>query len=166
LTSERKKIVDMIQEANNSGARLKLACNEAGIALRTYRRWYRHGKIQEDQRKICERPSPANKLTQEERETIISVCNEERYASLPPSQIVPELLDQSIYHASESTYYRILKDLNQLNRRGRAQRSKQHKKPTSYTATGPCQVWSWDITYLPACTVGKYYYLLSVYGYL
>ena len=42
LTShpERKQFVTWIQEANVSGARLKQACKEAGISLRTYKRWY------------------------------------------------------------------------------------------------------------------------------
>ncbi|MBS0877713.1 IS3 family transposase, partial [Tatumella sp. JGM100] len=31
--------------------------------------------------------------------------------------------------------------------------------PTTYTATGPCQVWSWDITWLPSVVRGRWYYL-------
>ncbi|MFD1133177.1 hypothetical protein [Psychrobacter sanguinis] len=44
---------------------------------------------------------PSNKLTDNETATIIKVCNEPRFASLPPTQIVPTLLDEGIYHASK-----------------------------------------------------------------
>jgi len=157
--SERKQLVQWIQEANESGARLKRACQEAGISLRTYKRWYRDGKVQEDQRPLCQRPAPTNKLSPEERETILTVCNLPEYASLPPSQIVPDLLDKGIYHASESSFYRILKEEEQLNHRGRAKAPKKSNKPSSYTATGANQVWSWDITYLPSIIKGQFYYL-------
>ena len=130
----------MIQEANISGARLKQACNEVGISLRTYRRWYKQGQIAHDKRAEAVRPMPINKLTDNETATIIKVCNEPRFASLPPTQIVPTLLDEGIYHASESTFYRVLKAHNQLNHRGRSLAPKVSSKPQSFTATGPCQV--------------------------
>src|SRR5690625_1325379 len=43
LTShpERERIVTLIREALAAGARLQRACNEAGICLRTWRRWLR-----------------------------------------------------------------------------------------------------------------------------
>ena len=157
--SERKQLVELIQEACASGARLPPACEEAGISLRTYRRWTKAGRIQEDQRPLCPRPTPAHKLTPEECEAILTVCNQPEYASLPPTQIVPTLLDQGIYHASESSYYRVLKTMEQLNHRGRAQPPTKRHKPTSYTATKANECWSWDITYLPTQTKGMYYYL-------
>ena len=149
----------MIQEATENGARLSPACKEAGIAVRTYRRWYQKENVQEDQRKLCDRPEPSNKLSAQERERIINVCNEEKFASLPVGQIVPSLLDDAIYLASESTCHRILKEANQASHRGRSAKARKHTLPTSYIATEAGQVWSWDITYLPSGTVGKYYYL-------
>ncbi|MHB1514970.1 MAG: IS3 family transposase [Acidiferrobacteraceae bacterium] len=81
------------------------------------------------------------------------------YASLPPSQIVPRLADQGVYLASESTFYRVLAEAQQNHRRGRAQTPRRVPMPTSHTATGPNQVWSWDVTYLPASVRGQFYYL-------
>lgn len=151
--------MEWIQEANQSGARLNEACQEIAISLRTYKRWYREGKVQADQRPVCSRPVPANKLTAKERETLLAICHLPEYASLPPSQIVPDLLDKGIYHASESSFYRLLKEVGQLNHRGRAKVPKKTAKPTSYTATGANQVWSWDITYLSSAIKGHFYYL-------
>ena len=138
---------------------MSIACEEAGVSLRTYRRWYRSGVIQGDERAGAHRPEPLNKLDREERQAILDVANEPKYASLPPSQVVPVLLDKGIYLGSESSFYRILKAHDQLNHRGRSQRPKKTHKPTSHTASAPNEVWSWDITYLASTVKGLFYYL-------
>ena len=129
------------------------------MSLRTYRRWYRGGQIQVDQRAEAQRPEPSNKLSSAERQAILEVSNEPKYARSPPSQIVPALLDEGIYLGSESSYYRILNEHGQLNHRGRSQAPRKSKKPTSHMACGPNEVWSWDITYLASTVRGLFYYL-------
>jgi putative transposase len=104
---------------------------------------------------------PSNKLSQAERESIISIANSEKYDSLPPSQIVPSLADKGHYIASESTFYRVLHEHELQNKRGRSQQSAQ-KKATTHTATGPNQLWCWDITWLPGLAKGVYYYLYLI----
>jgi len=130
--------------------------------LRTYRRWYQSGEVQEDQRPIAPRPEPVNKLSEQERQTIIDTSNKAEYASLPPTQIVPTLLDKGEYIASESSFYRVLKAAGQLNKRGRQRSRQKASKPTSYTATAPNQVFTWDITYLPSRVRGQHYYLYAI----
>jgi hypothetical protein len=98
-------------------------------------------------------------MTEAEQAKIIEVCNQAQFASLPPSQIVPTLLDQGEYYGSESTYYRVLKAHGQLHHRGRSLAPKGSSRPTTYTATGPCQVFCWDITYLASTVRGQFYYL-------
>ena len=138
----------LILEAKQCGCRLEPACHEVQIDLRTYRRWYQQGEVQADKRPICTRPEPANKLSQEERDAIIEVCNRSEFASLPPTQIVPTL-DRGEYIASESSYYRVLAAQATSQTRSSAEQTKQ-AKPTSYTATSSNQVYTWDITYLPS----------------
>ena len=138
------------------------ACREVGISLRTYRRWYRTGHITCDRRPDAVRQAPKNKLTEAEQAAIIAVCNQPRFASLPPTQIVPTLLDEGIYHGSESTFYRLLKQHEQLAHRGRALEPRVSKAPQTFTATAPCQVFCWDITYLPSPVRGKFYYLYMI----
>ena len=107
--SDRKLAVELIQEANHDGARLARACTELNISVRTYERWVSHGDVKEDQRPYALRPEPKNKLTKQERQDVLNVVKKEEFVDLPPSQIVPKLAGQSIYIASESTMYRILR---------------------------------------------------------
>ena len=156
---ERKAVITLIQEAHVAGARLVCACAEAGISLRTYRRWYRDGMVQQDKRPIAIRPTPANKLSVQERAAILDQCNHPKYSHLPPSQIVPDLLDHGVYIASESSFYRVLSERGQLHHRGRSQAPQHRRKPTTHLAYGPCEVWCWDITYCPSRVRGQFYYL-------
>ncbi len=136
-----------------------MACDAAGLSKRTYRRWYKAGNIQTDKRATAVRPAPANKLTEHERQQILEVCNEARFASLPPSQIVPTLLDEGVYIASESSYYRVLKANEQSHHRGRTRQVMARSKPKAYTAKSPNEIGSWDITYCPSIVKGQFYYL-------
>ena len=115
-----------------------------------------------DQRPIADRPAPANQLTVEERAHVLAVCNREEYASLPPSQIVPKLADNGEYIASESSFYRILNDADQLHHRGRSKSAQRTKAPTTHMATRANQVWCWDISYLPSGVRGRFYYLYLI----
>ncbi|MDD1830207.1 DDE-type integrase/transposase/recombinase, partial [Photobacterium sp. ZSDE20] len=69
--------------------------------------------------------------------------------------------DKGIYIASESTFYRVLKEHSQLKRRGSSV-SISRPKPKAQKATKPNQVWSWDISYLPSITKGEHYYLYVI----
>lgn len=149
----------MIREAEAAGCRLHCACTELDICIRTYQRWVRDGDdtVVADRRTTNVRPVPGNKLSDEERLQILVVANSEQFASLPPSQIVPALTDQGVYLASESSFYRVLKEARQQHHRGRAKKPSK-RVVTSHCAIAPNQIWSWDITWLPAEIRGKYYY--------
>ncbi|MUV38387.1 hypothetical protein JNUCC1_02225 [Lentibacillus sp. JNUCC-1] len=139
---DRARAVELIQEANRNGARLSKACEELHIHVRTYQRWVSEGDVKVDQRPHAKRPTPKNKLSEEERAEILEVVNREEYADLPPTQIVPQLADQEKYIASESTFYRVLREEEMQNHRGRSQKPKR-RVPESHLATAPNQVWTW-----------------------
>ena len=130
--------------------------------MATLRRWTRDGQIHVDQRPLVSRPEPANKLTAAERSAVLEACNSEEFASLPPSQIVPKLADQGRYLASESSFYRILRADGQQHHRGRAKPPVRRKPPTSYLASAPCEVWTWDITWMPGPVAGMFFYLYLI----
>lgn len=103
-----------------------------------------------------------NKLSEEEKEMIVNVCTTDEFINLPPGQIVPRLADKNEYIASESTFYRVLKERNMLKHRGRSKPRKNVKQPTTHIATKANEVWSWDISYLPGPIKGIYYYLYLI----
>ena len=102
-----------------------------------------------------------NKLSEEERNEILTTVNDPQYALLPPSQIVPLLADKGCYLASESSFYRILRTEKQLAHRGKA-KAPTHSRPPELVATAPNQLWSWDITYLGTTIKGIYFYLYLI----
>jgi transposase InsO family protein len=166
MPEDRRMAIDLIDEACTAGARQSRACAVLEIDVCTLRRWRRR---QRDEQRLSDRRReaaaervPANKLSPEERERILAVCNAPAHRSLPPSQIVPRLADAGEYLASESTFYRVLREADQQHRRGRAQAPRTLPKPEGYKAEAPNRVWSWDITYLAASIRGTFYRLYMV----
>jgi transposase InsO family protein len=160
-TPDRQQAVELIEEAVMAGARKFKACDEMDISVRTYQRWTTSGQVQADGRPEATRPIPANKLTADERAAVVEVANSPAYKSLPPSQIVPALADQGRYIASESSFYRVLREHGMQQHRGR-QQAPETRPLSTHRATGPNQVWCWDITWLPGPVKGIFYYLYLV----
>ncbi len=152
-------ILALVKEATDAGARLEKACEVIAIRTRTLQRW-RLQDIGED-RRCGPLTSPGNKLSKEEREEILQTANSPEYRDLPPKQIVPKLADQGTYLASESTFYRMLREEHLLAHRERS-RPATGGRPKEHVATGPDQVYSWDITYLLSPVRGRFYYLYLV----
>ena len=158
---ERQESIELIEKAMGSGAVKKRACEIMGISIRTYQRWKGSKNPLIDKRTTCERKAPANKLTGDERRRILEISNTVENQDLPPSQIVPRLADKGEYLASESSFYRVLKEEGQQHHRGRS-KEPQKRPLATHLARKPNQVYTWDITYLNAEIKGKYYYLYLI----
>ena len=104
---------------------------------------------------------PANKLCEQERRQILDIANAPEFAPMAPSQIVPVLADRGLYIASESSFYRVLREADQLARRGKA-KPPTRQRPTPLQASAPNQLWSWDITYLATTLKGRFFYLYLI----
>lgn len=152
----------LIGEAQASGARFSKCCKVLNLSIRTIRRWrVDQQNSKQDGRKNARRLKPPNSLTKEQKDEIIHYCNLPENASKSPSQIVPELADQGIYIASESSFYRVLKEHKQLTHRGRARAPKKKIKAT-HTAKSTNEVWVWDVTFLLSNIAGIYYKLYFI----
>ena len=131
-----------------AGARLTAGCEVLELSPRTLQRWREGGdEVKTDGRKQAGAyRTPANKLTEQEHQQILDVVNAPAFAHLPPTRIVPALADQGQYIASESSFYRILREADQLAIRGKA-KPPSRQRPAPLQASAPNQLWSWDITY-------------------
>jgi putative transposase len=159
----RQSLSQDIGVAHATGARLHLACEIAGIDLRTLQRWKAHdGLTAGDGRPQAVRPLPIHALSGAERAELVRVANEPRFAAVPPARIVPMLADDGVYLASESTFSRVLREEGQAAHRGRAKKPRAVRPPTTHVATAPRQVWCWDMTYLPATVIGMWFHLYLI----
>ena len=160
---DRQTLARAILAAHHAGARLRPACETAGITVRTLQRWQASdGLVSGDGRPQAVRPVPAHALSPAERAQVLSVANEPRFADVPPARIVPMLADEGTYLASESSFARVLREHGQAIHRGRAKPPQASRTPTTHVATAPRQVWCWDMTYLPATVVGRWFHLYLI----
>ena len=151
--------VSLVEQAQRAGARLEPTCEVLGLSKRSVQRWRKQGESTHDRRQDVEhRKRPPNALSECEQAEVLEVVNSEPYRGFGPQQIVVQLADEGIYLASESTMYRLLRREKQLEHRGLT-KPKTPRPTPRLTATGPNQVWSWDITYLPTVVRGLFYYL-------
>ncbi len=163
---DRQAAVALINEAVANGSRQCLACREVGSTLRPVERWVKDGVVVTDRRPTAVRRRPSNPLSGEERAAVLRVANEPRFASLPPTQIVPPLADEGRDLAAESSFYRLLRAENQRGHRGRA-RARHPRAVPRHCATRPHQLYAWDITDLPGPIQGMccfLYLVLDVYS--
>ena len=92
----------------------------------------------------------------------MSVLNSTRYGELSPKQLVPRLADEGLYLASESTFYRLQRRWALRPMKRPIARTHVTRAVVLHSATGPNQVWSWDITWLPTTIRGLYLRLYLV----
>lgn len=159
--SEREQLLVWIDQAAAQGARRHKACELVGIRLRTLQRWRQPGTVSADRRSQHRGPPP-NKLTEHEHAQMLAVANSAEFASLSPSQFVPILAERGHYIASESSFYRLFRQTQQLAHRQASRAPQARQKPKALCATGSNQIYSWDITYLKTVPIGTFFYLYLV----
>lgn len=93
------------------------------------------------------RAASHRKMPAQEAQGIVDVLNSERFCDKAPAEIWATLLDEGVYLASVSTFYRLLRERQQVRERRRVARHIAHVKP-ELVARAPNEVWSWDITKL------------------
>ena len=157
---DQQKAIELIEDACSAGARLSAACELLEVSPRTVQRWQRQDRP-DGRKAAAQQRTAGNKLSDRERDRILTICNQPEFANMSPNQIVPALADQGIYVASEASFYRVLRKAGQLAHRGRT-KPPTHKRPESIEATAPNQLWSWDITYLPSIVKGLFFYLYMI----
>ena len=121
----------------------KTACAAVGRPRATHYRRAKPGRV--TPRKP--RPAPANKLTDAEVNAVLTQLRSERFVDHSPDQVYFTLLDEGIYIASVSSFYRILRANAEVRERRRQATHPAKVKP-ELVANTPLVVWSSDITKL------------------
>ena len=104
------------------------------------------------------RPTPARALSPAERQEVLDELHSERFMNTAPAEVVATLMDEKKYLCSVRTAYRILAAEGEGRERRNQLTHPPYAKP-ELLATGPNQVWSWDITKLKGPVKWTYFYL-------
>ena len=131
------------------------ACEALALPRASYYRNWQPPRV------VKERPPPKRALGQQERQAVLDTLNSERFADKAPAEVWASLLDEKTYLCSVRTMYRVLDAAGEVRERRDQLRHPAYKKP-ELLATGPNQVWSWDITKLLGPAKWTYFYLYVI----
>ncbi len=136
---------------------VKEACLSLALPRATFYRWRRP-----QSRRLAKRRAPSPiALTAQERKEVLAVLHAPEFVDASPYQIYPALLDQGIYLCCIRTMYRLLEAHGELRERRNQLRHPKYSRP-ELLATGPNQLWTWDITLLRGPVKYTYYYLYVI----
>ena len=133
------------------------ACQALGVARASLYRFCQPASLMD----APQRPAPPRALGPTERQTVLAQLNSERFVDQAPAQVYATLLDEGQYLCSVRTMYRILDQHDQVRERRNQLSHPAYQKP-ELLATGPNQVWSWDITKLLGPAKWTYFYLYVI----
>jgi putative transposase len=134
------------------------ACKAIGIPRASF---YRRRKPKGPLKQGLPRPKPDRSLSEEEKRAVLAELHSVRFVDKAPGEVYATLFDEGVYLCSARTMYRILAENGEVKERRNQLRHPNYKVP-ELVATGPNQIWSWDITKLKGPVKWTYYYLYVV----
>jgi putative transposase len=140
----------------------RAACAASGVAQASWYRRHRASPAPWQRPAVPQRDRVQPRaLSPAERAAILAALHAERFADTAPAEVWATLLDEGTYLGSLSTFYRLLRAAGETRER-RAQATHPAAVKPELIATGPNQVWSWDITKLHGPAKWTYYYLYVI----
>ena len=137
---------------------VRAACEALEVSPATF---YRRRQSSSASKPSSGRASSPRALAPKERQTVHDTLNSERFVDQAPTEVYATLLDAGKYLCSVRTMYRILEEHAELRERRDQLRHPNYEKPV-LLATGPNQVWSWDITKLLGPMKWVYFHLYVI----
>ncbi len=107
------------------------------------------------------RPAPPRTLSDPERAAVLGEFHAERFVDTSPAAVYATPLDEGTYLASERTMYRILAANVEVRERRDQLRHPSYARP-ELLATGPRELFSWDITKLRGPAKRAHYHLYVI----
>ena len=149
--------MQVVSEAVQGGAyKTVTMCDALGLGRSTYYR-----RTTPKQHGPWPRRTHPRELSAAERQAVLDVLHEERFAELSPGEAHAMLLDEGRYLCSERTMYRVLAASAEIRERRRHRRRTQYAAP-ELLATGPRMLWTWDISKLRGPAKWTYYHLYVI----
>jgi putative transposase len=142
---------------------VKASCDAVGLPRAT---WYRAqaSASRTTPGSQCEtrsRMASPRALSSAERKCVLDLVHEPRFIDLSLPQVWATALDEGRYLCSQRTMYRILDAQGEVRERRDQLRRPVYTKP-ELLATGPNQVWTWDITKLKGPRKWNYFHLYVI----
>jgi len=152
-------MVEAIQELSRVMS-VSDACHAMGFSRSTF---YRLTSLpsQKSSEEAGSKQGSSRGLDPVERAQVRAILNHERFVDCTPYVVYATLLDEGQYLCSISTMYRILRENHEVRERRNQRKLPVYKKP-ELLATGPNQLWSWDISWLKGPVPGSYYYIYVI----
>jgi putative transposase len=136
---------------------VRRACAALKVPPSSYYRWKRP---QQSVEKV-DRRRPPLVLSADEEKGVLADLHSERFMDVAPAEVHATLLEEGTYRCSLRTMYRVLDRHGEVRDRRNQLRHPAAAKP-ELLATGPNQVWSWDITMLKGPVKWTYFYLYVI----
>ncbi len=130
-------------------------CQVLAVPRATYYRWRKPKETMPVTRRV------PRALPPEERQQVLALLHDDRFADRPPAEVYATLLDEGKFICSIRTMYRLLQEQEEVRERRRQLRHPRYAAP-ELLATGPNQLWSWDITKLKGPAKGTAFYLYVI----
>ena len=142
---------------------VRLACTALGLPRAT---WYRaQARLVREtpgsETQTRPRKASPRALTSAEQGCVLDLLHDPRFCDVAVPQVFATVLDEGSYICSQRTMYRILESRGEVRER-RDQVSRPLFARPELLATGPNQVWSWDITKLKGPRKWTYFHLYVI----
>jgi putative transposase len=143
---------------------IKYCCQKLELDVKRYQRWVR----------VCQKtglygggkPGPEKAphgLLPEEKGDIIRLAKDDTYADLSHRQLGVVASETGQVEASASSFYRVMKQEQLMEKRQRRPRTPQEKPEVK--PTRPNEIWSWDLTYIALGPIFVYLFaIIDVYS--
>lgn len=169
LSAEVKQsLLVALDQAVAQGMSVVRACELVGLSRARYYAWKaRVEGVEPETRAMVLEDRPAgpapgtapHRLREDEKDAIGALLREEPYADLSIPQLAIVASEEGQVQASASSFYRQAHHQEVLRKRAVKTPMKPAEKPQVHP-TGPNQVWSWDMSYLPF--FGAFLYLVVI----
>ena len=133
-------------------------CRSVGISRASF---YRHRQPAKPSPPRRLRPPSPRALGRAERQGVLDTLHSDRFVDQSPAEVHATLLEEQTYLCSPRTMYRVLAGADEVRERRDQARHPAYSKP-ELVATGPNQVWSWDITKLKGPVTYLYFSLYVI----